>query len=94
MFGKKLTEHHEYIREYLEDMPKIRNWQWTADFNDSAAPAPLAKGHPSKAMFTDSLATSVYADSSSGCAYAVGLCQPPSAGMSSSAAFGPYVLQL
>ena len=54
MFGKKLTEHHDYIREHLEDMPEIRNWQWTADFSDSAAPAPLAKGHPQKAMFTDS----------------------------------------
>ena len=54
LFGKKLREHHDYIRENLEDMPEIRNWQWTNDFSDSSAPAPLAKGHPSKAMFTDS----------------------------------------
>jgi hypothetical protein len=44
----------DIIREHLEDMPEIRNWQWTADFSDSAAPAPLAKGNPRKAMFTDS----------------------------------------
>src|SRR5664280_318890 len=54
LFGTKLNEHHDYIREHLEDLPEIRNWQWTADFSDAAAPAPLAKGHPSKAMFTDS----------------------------------------
>jgi hypothetical protein len=35
-------------------MPEIRNWQWTKDFSNAAAPAPLAKGHPQKAMFTDS----------------------------------------
>jgi phosphoketolase len=54
MFGKKLTDRRDYIREHLEDMPEIGNWQWTADFRNSAAPAPLAKGHPQKAMFTDS----------------------------------------
>ena len=54
LFGKKLNEHHDYIRQHLEDMPEIGNWQWTADFSDSNAPAPLAKGHPQKAMFTDS----------------------------------------
>lgn len=54
MFRKKLNEHHDYIREHLEDMPENRSWQWTTDFSDSSAPAPLAKGHPQKAMFTDS----------------------------------------
>ena len=51
---RNCIRHHDYIREHLEDMPEIRNWQWTADFSDATAPAPLAKGHPQKAMFTDS----------------------------------------
>jgi xylulose-5-phosphate/fructose-6-phosphate phosphoketolase len=54
LFGKKLSEHHDYIREYLEDMPEIKNWQWTKDFSDPTSPPLLAKGHPSKAIFTDS----------------------------------------
>jgi xylulose-5-phosphate/fructose-6-phosphate phosphoketolase len=53
-FNQELQRHHDYIREHLEDMPEIRNWQWTKDFSDSTTPAPLAKGHPQKAMFTDS----------------------------------------
>jgi xylulose-5-phosphate/fructose-6-phosphate phosphoketolase len=53
-FNQELQRHHDYIREHLEDMPEIRNWQWTADFSNPASPAPLAKGHPGKAMFTDS----------------------------------------
>ncbi len=53
-FNQELQRHHNYIREHLEDMPEIRNWQWTKDFSDATAPAPLAKGHPQKAMFTDS----------------------------------------
>jgi xylulose-5-phosphate/fructose-6-phosphate phosphoketolase len=53
-FNQELHRHHDYIREHLEDMPEIRNWQWTKDFSDATAPAPLAKGHPQKAMFTDS----------------------------------------
>jgi len=53
-FNLELQRHHDYIREHLEDMPEIRNWQWTKDFSDATAPAPLAKGHPEKAMFTDS----------------------------------------
>jgi len=54
LFGRKLNDHYDYIREHLEDMPEIRNWKWTADFSDSAAPAPMAKGLPGKALFTDS----------------------------------------
>ena len=53
-FNQELQRHHDYIREHLEDMPEIRNWQWTKDFSDATAPAPMAKGHPEKAMFTDS----------------------------------------
>jgi xylulose-5-phosphate/fructose-6-phosphate phosphoketolase len=54
MFNHKLFEHHEYIRQHLEDMPEIRNWHWTADFIEPSAPAPLAKGHPRAALFTNS----------------------------------------
>jgi len=25
----KLTEHELYIRQYGEDMPEVRNWQWS-----------------------------------------------------------------
>ena len=46
MFNRKLYEHHDYIRQHLEDMPEIRNWHWTADFSEPSAPPPLAKGHP------------------------------------------------
>ena len=53
-FNQELQRHHDYIRENLEDMPEIRNWQWTKDFSDATAPAPMAKGHPGKAIFTDS----------------------------------------
>jgi xylulose-5-phosphate/fructose-6-phosphate phosphoketolase len=54
MFNQKLFEHYSYIREHLEDMPEIRNWRWTADFSESSAPVPLAKGHPRSNLFTDS----------------------------------------
>jgi len=54
MFSGKLNAHHDYIRHHLEDMPEIRNWKWTADFSESVAPAPMAKGHPGRALFTDS----------------------------------------
>jgi len=57
LFNKKLDEHHDYIRQELEDMPEIRDWQWTADFSDYTSPAPLAKGPPGKALFTGSQAT-------------------------------------
>jgi xylulose-5-phosphate/fructose-6-phosphate phosphoketolase len=54
MFGRKLYEHHDYIRQHLEDMPEIRNWHWTADFSEPGTPPPLAKGHPRGSVFSDS----------------------------------------
>ncbi len=53
MFDRKLFEHHSYIRTHLEDMPEIQNWQWTADFEESKSPAPLAKGQPRRSLFSD-----------------------------------------
>jgi len=53
-FEAKLFEHHAYIREHLEDMPDIRNWRWTSDFQTATEPPPLAKGHPRAALFSDS----------------------------------------
>jgi xylulose-5-phosphate/fructose-6-phosphate phosphoketolase len=53
MFNRKLYEHHEYIRQHFQDLPEIRNWSWTKDFSDPAAPPPLAKGQPRGRVFSD-----------------------------------------
>jgi len=53
MFNGKLYEHHSYIREHLEDLPEVRNWRWTADFSEPAAPPLLAESHPRGQLFSD-----------------------------------------
>jgi xylulose-5-phosphate/fructose-6-phosphate phosphoketolase len=53
-FNRKLYEHHDYIRDHLEDMPEIQNWHWTPDFEQPTAPPELAKGQSRKSLFTDS----------------------------------------
>jgi hypothetical protein len=37
----------------MKDMQEIADWQWTHDFSDSSGQAPLAKGQPRAALFTD-----------------------------------------
>jgi xylulose-5-phosphate/fructose-6-phosphate phosphoketolase len=54
LFNRKLFEHHDYIREHLEDIPEIVNWRWTPDFSEPNSPPPLAKGHPRANVFSDS----------------------------------------
>jgi len=27
----KLIEHQQYVREYGEDMPEVKNWKWTVN---------------------------------------------------------------
>jgi len=54
VFNRKLYEQHTYTRQHFQDMPEIRNWSWTKDFNGPTVPVPLAKGQPSAQLFTDS----------------------------------------
>ena len=30
-FQQALVNHHHYIRTHGDDLPEIKNWQWTAD---------------------------------------------------------------
>lgn len=53
MFNRKLSEHHTYIRENLQDMPEVRDWRWTPDFTEPAGPPLPVKGSPSKQLFSD-----------------------------------------
>ena len=32
IFEEKLFKHNEYIRHHLEDMPEVKDWSWTGDF--------------------------------------------------------------
>jgi xylulose-5-phosphate/fructose-6-phosphate phosphoketolase len=34
----KLIEHRQYVRTYGEDMPEIRNWQWSPDPGPASQP--------------------------------------------------------
>jgi xylulose-5-phosphate/fructose-6-phosphate phosphoketolase len=52
-FSAQLRRHHVWIREHFEDLPEIRNWQWTADFSEPQSPPPMAKGHARGQTFTD-----------------------------------------
>jgi xylulose-5-phosphate/fructose-6-phosphate phosphoketolase len=53
MFNRKLSDHHTYIRENLQDMPEIRNWRWTSDFSEPNEPPPMVKGAAHKQLFSD-----------------------------------------
>lgn len=28
LFENRLRQHHQYIREFLDDMPEIKDWKW------------------------------------------------------------------
>jgi len=52
-FRERLAAHHTYIREHLEDLPEISQWQWTDDFSTPSGAPPLASGQPRGAAFSD-----------------------------------------
>jgi hypothetical protein len=44
MFNRKLSEHHTYVRENLQDTPEIRNWRWTPRFHGTECTALQGQG--------------------------------------------------
>ncbi len=42
-FKAKLAEHQVYTRDHFEDLPEVKNWQWTNDFSEASKSPTLAK---------------------------------------------------
>ena len=53
-FTAKLQEHHVYIRQHFDDMPEIKEWRWTSDFEQPTGEIPVAKEQPRGQVFSDS----------------------------------------
>ncbi|MFN0121174.1 MAG: phosphoketolase [Blastocatellia bacterium] len=48
LFQEKLAHHQVWTRDHFEDLPEIKNWQWTNDFSEPGEPPPLATGRESE----------------------------------------------